>query len=179
MSKAIKFKNNMYLDTRGAVHNGTILKTYLDNLKSNIDDTFRFDFIRLSISNRYVYNHVAWDATKIKFDRVNTNTNTNKFELNDNGIKIKKGVRRIIIFGEICFYPPNPSSDTHQCDVYIRKNGNNIYSNYGSNTRGISNIKGVIVTDASEGDTIQLFLHMGGSGSTTIYEPCNLLVLAL
>lgn len=30
MSKAIKFKNNVYLDTRGAVHNGTILKTYLD-----------------------------------------------------------------------------------------------------------------------------------------------------
>lgn len=37
MSKAIKFKNNMYLDTRGAVHNGTILKTYLDNEKTRVD----------------------------------------------------------------------------------------------------------------------------------------------
>lgn len=35
MSKAIKFKNNMYLDTRGAVHNGAILKTYLDNLENS------------------------------------------------------------------------------------------------------------------------------------------------
>lgn len=38
MSKAIKFKNNMYLDTRGAVHNGTILKTYLDNEKTYLDN---------------------------------------------------------------------------------------------------------------------------------------------
>lgn len=38
MSKAIKFKNNMYLDTRGAVHNGTILKTYLDNLQTVIQN---------------------------------------------------------------------------------------------------------------------------------------------
>lgn len=37
MSKTIKFKNNMYLDTRGAVHNGTILKTYLDNEKTRVD----------------------------------------------------------------------------------------------------------------------------------------------
>lgn len=37
MSKAIKFKNNMYLDTRGAVHNRTILKTYLDNEKIRVD----------------------------------------------------------------------------------------------------------------------------------------------
>ncbi len=37
MSKAIKFKNNMYLDTRGAVHNGTILKTYLDDEKTRVD----------------------------------------------------------------------------------------------------------------------------------------------
>lgn len=37
MSKAIKFKNNMYLDTRGVVHNRTILKTYLDNEKTRVD----------------------------------------------------------------------------------------------------------------------------------------------
>lgn len=36
MAKAIKLKNDMYLDTRGAVHNGTILKTYLDNLNTNV-----------------------------------------------------------------------------------------------------------------------------------------------
>ena len=31
MSKAVKLKNNLYLDTRGKVHNRTILKTYLDS----------------------------------------------------------------------------------------------------------------------------------------------------
>lgn len=36
MSDAIKFKNNKYLDTSGSVHNGMILKTWLENLYNTI-----------------------------------------------------------------------------------------------------------------------------------------------
>lgn len=36
MAKAIKLKNDIYLDTRGSVHNGTILKTYLDDMNTNV-----------------------------------------------------------------------------------------------------------------------------------------------
>lgn len=38
MSDAIKFKNNKYLDTSGSVHNGMILKTWLDNLNNNLNN---------------------------------------------------------------------------------------------------------------------------------------------
>ena len=34
MSKAVKLKNNLYLDSRSIVHNKTILKTFLDNLNT-------------------------------------------------------------------------------------------------------------------------------------------------
>ena len=37
MSDAIKFKNNKYLDTSGSVHNGTILKTWLENLLTTVN----------------------------------------------------------------------------------------------------------------------------------------------
>lgn len=54
MSKAIKFKNNMYLDTRGAVHNGTILKTYLDNEKTRVDGKQNIIYTqRVNITTRY------------------------------------------------------------------------------------------------------------------------------
>ena len=36
MSDAIKFKNNKYLDTSGSVHNGMVLKTWLDALNSTV-----------------------------------------------------------------------------------------------------------------------------------------------
>lgn len=61
MSKAIKFKNNMYLDTRGAVHNGTILKTYLDNRKT-FDDNLQARVGRIGSFYSTIKNNVNVNA---------------------------------------------------------------------------------------------------------------------
>lgn len=106
MSKAVKLKNNLYLDTRGAVHNGTILKTYLDNINTNITN--------LSKKGNYIVlgkpagsEPIAWSGkgswNKMPYERLIKSNGTVLKSYSSGTLKIAAGVKHIRAKGHVTF----------------------------------------------------------------------------
>lgn len=113
MSKAIKFKNNMYLDTRGAVHNGTILKTYLDNMNTSITN-MNTNITNLSKKGNYIVlgkpagsEPIAWSVksswNKMPYERLIKSNGTVLKSYSSGTLKIAAGVKHIRAKGHITF----------------------------------------------------------------------------
>lgn len=135
------------------------------------------DAICAKISSRYSYSHTQWDNITVRIDTTQYNSDSSKFSVSDNGIKILSDhVKKVIIFAEISASTPYVS----QADIYIMKNGSFIANNYGYSLEGgITNISHMIVANVSKNDIITAGFHYGRTGSVLIYENTFLRVVEL
>ena len=138
MAKAIKLRNDLYLDTRGIVHNNEILKPYLDNLKSGTNN-LQTELNNLSSSlGQY---EVIW------FDYFYMNANQT--------VSIPKGVSSyrngiILIF---CAYSGGKPQNYNYSYGFVHKyhvvnfNGAGIWFLMGGSEKGIANSKYIYVSN--------------------------------
>ena len=93
MAKKVKLLNDNYLDTSSGVHNGIILKTYLDNLENNVNNL----------------NNTKQDKSVVYYNKLTTNID--KLEINN--LNLTEGnIYRMVI----------ASPDTTKTDLNMKIN---------------------------------------------------------
>lgn len=163
MSKAIKFKNNMYLDSRGAVHNGTILKTYLDNMNTNITNlSNKIINPSIGINGTSDYTIPAPGGSFTNYQQYAFNNtyfnNGNTFSRNGSTIVANKKCLALVMFS-INF----DGDETIQCN--LRKNYSAIFT-VDSYAHGMTNTNPVqILVSLNAGDILDINVGFGRNAS--------------
>lgn len=174
MSKAIKFKNNMYLDSRGAVHNGTILKTYLDNLSNNINNNTnalnnRGNFITLS--KRRDQEPISWSATGTWSRMPYTNVIDSKGSVlsnNETGnMEIASGIKTVRFYAQaLCDWSVGGS---HWLMLRLTKNGIPITKSIITLQRWAT-VGAEAIINVSEGDILNAEIYKDTAGTVNLYD---------
>jgi len=143
MAKAVKLRNDLYLDTRGIVHNKEILKPYLDNLKSGTDNlqnqTNNLQTQLTNLSNSLGEYEVIW----FSYFYMNANQTVN----------IPKGISSyrngiILVF---CAYSSGKPQDYNFSYCFVHKysviafNSRGVWFPMGGSEKGIGNSKYIYV----------------------------------
>ena len=113
MSKAIKFKNDLYLDTSGSVHKNVILKTWLQNF---------YDKMHSATSNPCLFRDAWWSSGSGK--SLNNVYNGINFAYSNHGNPANGTA--VTFSGITNNYKLQLASDYHSSRMYMRtKNGDN------------------------------------------------------
>ena len=175
MARAIKFKNNDYLDATGVIYQNAKY-----NSKKTVSSLLQMQACQIYVSSRYVQEvPTAWTRYKINCNTIMYREGPSYNEqlwMENNGIRIGKGINKVLVMANLCHL----ASSGGQFDIQIQRNNDTMISLYGYiDTAGINNKSAQTIFDVSEGDIIYLWMHTGTTGNHTIYERTNLTVLAL
>lgn len=172
MAKAIKLKNDIYLDTRGSVHNGTILKTYLDDMNNSITNlSKKGSYIVLGKLTNKEKEPIEWSNTgqwdRMPYERLIKSRGMIVKSYTSGQLKIAAGVKHIRAKGHITF--DWAVSGTDYLFFRLRKNDEVITKTIsGLNRWGFVTIEADF--DVQEDDTIVFEVFKNAAGICNFYD---------
>lgn len=156
MSKSVKLKNNLYLDTRGIVHNKEILSDYLDNLSNKIINP------SIGINGNSDYTIPAPGGAYTNYQQYAFNrtyfSNGDTFSRNGSTIVANKKCLALVMFS-LNF----DGAETIQCQ--LRKNYSAFFT-VDSYVNGMTNTNPIaILTSLNPGDVLDVIVGFGNNTS--------------
>lgn len=139
----------------------------LRDRKNKVYPKIKREIATAIVQNRYdQYQTAAWTSVNVKLNKIRSTTS--KLTLEQNKIKIGKGIKKIIVSGQIAFYQDvHPPKYLLEC--LLLKNGHlitfNTFAYYGSTVTQVSCVVPATIIDVVEGDLIELASNYG-SGLT-------------
>lgn len=156
MSKAVKLKNNLYLDTRGIVHKKEILSDYLNNLSNKIINP------SIGINGNSDYTIPAPGGAYTNYQQYAFNrtyfSNGDTFSRNGSTIVANKKCLALVMFS-LNF----DGAETIQCQ--LRKNYSTFFT-VDSYVNGMTNTNPIaILTSLNPGDVLDVTVGFGNNTS--------------
>ncbi len=151
MSKRIKYKNEILLDSSGIVHNKKLLSEILNSI----------NIMTATLTNDYSLSNTSqWQIYKLNLKKYSSFGE--KLTISNGGIKIGPNISYIKINANVNF-----NSSDNIGDVMIYKNNSSInYTRSAPKSQSRSTSTSNILIDVAEGDIIYLYIYSDTASKT-------------